>query len=450
MEKTHISQVYPCSEVSFACELYYICELGKYFKYNYGRQLSLDGVILDKHLRKASHVWDYFRMAVDEGWVCDTGLSNFDVEITVQNPIQATTKQVLNVLMTCEEVSYDAEDNVKRRNSQSYNFRTPKLAQISFSSKSDDTWIWNIKGENEQNFSVNNNSVNSSLAKQAWLSLVAFVAVERVMTGKPDTLVLSFNMSIASNDMALSYLTLLFEKSNCFYGWVYLHYDESVPAKTKLHIEYLAWYANGVDLGMLETFYSAKQKLDYMDKKDIKVGDIVFLYERDMIQKLNFVKTISGCHFCIVRQINKNSVTLQSCNTVKTYCQGKYDFDNNTTIVKQMWIESKPYEKFNSSIKTFDLNDLGVSYMMRSEKYLMLSLDETADERITCIKEDGEIKWVNLPQNDFIYWVLKDYNIEFNEEKFLSTYFRDSKPLKQLYDDGESLPEKYYLSQEEE
>ena len=42
----HIEQIYNCLKIEIACELYYVCELGKYLYYYHNEPLSLDGIEL--------------------------------------------------------------------------------------------------------------------------------------------------------------------------------------------------------------------------------------------------------------------------------------------------------------------------------------------------------------------------------------------------------------------
>ena len=86
MGTVHISQFYSCSEVSLSSELYYLSELGKYLFLNYDRALSIDGVILNSVLKKSLY-WDYFRVAVKQGWVVDTNLPSYETDITIQYPL---------------------------------------------------------------------------------------------------------------------------------------------------------------------------------------------------------------------------------------------------------------------------------------------------------------------------------------------------------------------------
>ena len=132
----HVSQFYPCSRIDSAIELYYIIELGKYLKYKHNEVLSLEGVFISGEVNK-SKFFDYFRLACDEGWVIDTGLDKYILEINAQQPLVQSQETVLNVIMTEDDVVFDSNEFAKRQESIEWSYRHPIRKQISFAKKED-------------------------------------------------------------------------------------------------------------------------------------------------------------------------------------------------------------------------------------------------------------------------------------------------------------------------
>ena len=66
--------------------------------------------------------------------------------------------------------------------------------------------------------------------------------------------------------------------------------------------------------------------------------------------------------------------------------------------------------------------------MLDSEQYFIAPLqgDDFIDIEVTNGKENAV---VHLNEIDYIYWILKDYNVEFNEDKFLKRYFKKRSPI---------------------
>lgn len=438
MKFVHISQFYPCSTITQACELYYVCELGKYLYLNYGEALSLDGVLLKTHLKR-SPLWDMFRIAITNGWVIDSNVDEDSIAISIQNPLECENSSLANVQIVLDEVPFDREDYDRRNNDLMYNIMTPIKMQVSFKERKDDYWLWTLNGEDDKNFLVNNKTLNSNKSNQIWVSLLAYVAVERLKTGSPDKLLLQYNYAIVINTMALSYLMILTDKTNCLTGWCHFNFDDTVTLKNILHFSYTSWYAEGRDLGYLDRWYSPTEKLQRLDKLDVKVGDIVWLYERNKEQSINYIKSISGCFLAKVTSIDNRKIGLECILTKKTKCQGKFEFDDKTIAVKQMYQGTKPYENLTIRKMTLDFNDIGIEYYMHTELYMLVPLSETNDASRQLVTDGTRTVEVNLPQNDLVYWILKDYNYDFNEERFLKKYFNDTEPMYTRFMRGEEI-----------
>ena len=441
MDVIHISQFYSCAEVSLSSELYYICELGKYLTHNFGKALSIDGVVLNSVLKK-SLFWDYFRVAVNKGWVVDTGLPSYETDITIQYPVDYATADFKNFLFILDECGYDAVDSAKRSSSLEYNYVTPKPTQVCFTNCTDDGWFWSIKGTCAKDEMINSSSLNSGCASQAWISMIAMVAVNRLMTGVPNKLGIEFPYVIVKNQLALSSFLLLVDETNAFTGWVIFSFEDNVSDDMQRQVGYEAWWYKGKEQGFLDRWYSPKEKLAYLKNNlGVDVGDVVIYYERSYSTAYNYIKSIKSCHLAIVRAITNTNITLEVINTVKTKYGAELTFKNQTMAVKEMYCGSKRYLDWNSSNQTIDLTDIGIRYLMHTEGSFITTLNDADDIVELDIKDDNErTGCYALHQNDVIYWLLKDYGIDFNEEKFLSTYFKDRETAYGVFMSGRNLP----------
>lgn len=442
MESVHISQFYSCSEVSLSSELYYISELGKYLSFNYNKALSIDGVILTSML-KNSILWDYFRLAVSKGWVVDTSLPSYETDITIQYPINYATNDFKNFLFGLDECHYDGVDSAQRNQSSEYNYSTPKPTQVCFTKQTDDAWFWTIKGSCSRDEMINSASLNTSCASKAWVSMIAMVAVERFMTGKPKMLGIEFPYVISRNQLALSDFMLLISDTNALTGWVIYSFEENVSEDIQRQLGYESWWYKGKEQGYLANWYKPKDKLNYLKNTlKIDVDDVVLLYERNYSTKFNYIKSISSCHVAIVRYISNTAVGFEVVNTVKTRHGSEVTFQDQTMAVKEMYCGSTRYKEWNAKNKTIDLSDLGVEYLMYNESHFIVPLEQADDIVELDVKdENGRTGKFALHQNDAIYWILKDYGINFNEEKFLKLYFDGCRTAYDVFMSGENLPE---------
>lgn len=427
----HVSQFYPCSKVTSAIELYYIAELGKYLKYKHDEALSLDGVIISNDVNK-SKFFDYFRMACDEGWVIDTGLDKYILEINAQQPLLHSQDTILNALMTEEDVVFDSKEFTKRQESIDWSYRNPIKKQISFARKEDKLWYWNMDGKDGKHFHDNKTNVAAFHADMALVSLVAMVAVERLMNGVPSYFVISFSQEHCNTSMALSLFNALEEISSCFSGWVMTVYDDLVTEEARNNLSYQSWYVIGREKGMLSRWYSPKEKYDYLHKLDIKVGDIVCLYERKQAQKNNSIKSVANCQMAIVRGMSTDGISLDVINTIKPFYQGKTDFEDNTVAVKSLYGSNLPYKDINISKQYKSWIDCGVEYMMQNEIFFLTTIDGE-DYQVRTIAKDTV---VTMSAQDLVYYILKDYNVDFNEQRFLDKYFKNDAPLRTKFMEG--------------
>jgi hypothetical protein len=450
-KEIHIAQIYSCSNVSLACELYYICELGKYAYLNYGVAIDLEGVIL-KQVLKQSPIWDYFRLAVSQGYLVKTGVDVNELRITAQHPIGYDKNDVVNFLYVTEAVPFDRSEFNKRQTDVDYDLRTPVKTQVSFEYQNEEEWKWSSAGENGRHFTENNKAFNHNHGDQSWLSLIAMVAIERIFNdNKPYLLSLEFDDSTVINVMALSYIMLISDESTAFNGWI--TFDSRLINEEKfLQLSYTAWYAKGRDMGLLKQFYTAKEKFEYAKLLDIVEGDMVMLYERGKSQNRNYVKNIASCHLAKVVKLTDESIVLDKINTVKPYSTAKHDFEDHTIVVKRMY-NNHPYKHLNHSLETFSLIDVGVEYYMWQEKYFIVPLDEATDMCTMYVDDgNGRSAILNLDQNELTYWILKDYDYKFNEERFLNKLFYKRVPLYTRFMSGDDIEEEYFgvLDNEEE
>ena len=437
LSSVHISQFYPCSEIKLACELYYIVELGKYSSTYHKTAVSLRGVVLNPIVKKARFIWDYFRIAVKNGWLVDTSIPNELLEITLQNDVMATRSDIANFLFTTEK----AEPVYGVGN---MDIETVVPQTISFESMLDEKWVWTGNGADGMHYMDNNKALNHDRADQSWLSLLAYVAVNRVFRGSPDVLRIEFSQNFLLNSMAMSYVLLLADEVPCF-TWVDLDCT-GLSVDQQNQLTYMSWYAKGRDLGMCDRWYSGVDKLRYMKQLGIGVGDLVMFYERNKAQQRNYIKSIASCHLAKVVSVDKHNIAFEFINTVKPYYMGKMSFEDNSTIVKKMYRSNTymPYERLNTSKQRMDLADLGVEYMLYTEHCFITPLCESDDIRPTLVSDGDRVDNLLLHQNDLIYWILKDYNYEFNEKHFLEQNFAGREPLYTRYMRGEVLEPECY------
>lgn len=422
MEKIMTSQsnsLYSTSKVSLGSELFYICELGKYLNQN-GHQLSLLGVSLVPELRN-SRFWEYLRLAVDRGWLTDVDVPNVDLAVSLGNPIRLDN--VLNVLITENKVEYDKADFERRLNDEIYNQSEPKLLQVAFKSKDDKKWCWTLVGNSPEDERVNMN-FKSKFPSQALVSLVAYVAVQRYLHNTPEVFNLEFTDAIANNtQLSCADLYLLMNDTTATDGW--LEFDLRVFKPLELQLGYEAWWYKGYDnTGLLhKDAYLPNEKYEHAKALGISVGSVVALYKRNIGSIGNHIKSIENYHFAVVESCTARTITLHIINSKLTKFGGRQRFNNMSMAVKQMYsFDKNVFSRLNSTKTTYSWVDLGVEYVMSDEEYFITPLQDgdTIELDVTNgVREDR----VLLGEVDAVFWLLKDYEVEFDEEHYIKQYY---------------------------
>ena len=443
MNILHISQFYSCSEIKTSSELFYICELGKYLYINYNSRLSIKGVILYKDL-KESECWDYFRMSLEKGWVIDSGLPNYEIEINIQHPINYYPTSVVNLYMTEGVVEYDSQDAINR-NIGEYNYKTPKKTEIRFKEKSDELYFFTIDGNSPDDYIKNSVTLKAdATSSKAWLSLIAKVHVDREFTGVPSKLAIEFSSEVINTQLALADFLTLGEKSDALKGWC-VYKMSGVSAETIRQVGYEAWWYQGRELGYLSHWYTPKQKLNFiLNSMKLKVGDIVVLYERDYTTKQNYIKSIKSCKYAIIRGIDRQGVDLELITKFRTKYGSELHIQNQSHMVRQMYAGDYSYLNWNSTNRKFDFTELGVGYLMHTELFFILPIEEVDDYLVLDISDyNGRTGRYKLHQTDAIYWLLKDYDIQFNEDDFKKKYFANRVTAYDTFMSGRNLPDEW-------
>lgn len=420
MQKIHISELYSTSNVTLGSELYYICELGKYFK-QCGYQLSINGIVLDPVLKK-SRFWNYLKIASYNEWVVDIDCLASEMDISGLKAFQLKT--VVNRIYTETPVTRTEEEIAKRRDDEFYDMITPTAYQVVFEPISDDTLTWTM-GAKQHDTLLHSQAFSGNYGSQCFVSLAAYAAVRRFMTHEFNKFKLIFNEIYLSLQHSVSDIILLEERTNAF-DWLETVYDTN--SERLINLGYEAWLYRGRELGFDYRDYSPKEKLSNVKRLGFAEGDVIGLYARKTSQKGNLVKSLTDFHFAIVRKISSASIKLEVVLSRKTKYGYYRDFEELSQEVKSMYLGRNATDKdFRSKIVEIAWNDLGVEYMMSDEGEFITQLqgDDFSDLLVSVGDEE---RLLSLCEFDYIYWILKDYDVDFAEEKFLRKYFPNSEP----------------------
>ena len=177
--------------------------------------------------------------------------------------------------------------------------------------------------------------------------------------------------------------------------------------------------------------HTVSEKLGFMKKFGMVEGSMLVLWHRERMNENNpFGKVVSAS---IIRldEIGDTylGVTKISLNRTKEEVEADYyDIEESKRHLYVDLLDKKPYQEATE----LGIHSLGVdNYFYDEEDYITL-LDDTA-QVTKLVTIDGEKVHVEMSNTDAIYWLLRQYDIEFDRELFKEMYFGDDIPLWDRY-----------------
>ena len=176
-------------------------------------------------------------------------------------------------------------------------------------------------------------------------------------------------------------------------------------------------------------YFSLSEKLDLIESMGIKEGQIMTLYQRRKISESNKRGGIETAYIMRIDEITENMIFFSSVGIPNTKEELRRAYDNISEEVRHKYddlLTKKPH----ISIKSFEINDIGIHDFFLDEEYFLmpLSSDDIISKLVTI---DGEVKEVPMNEINCVYWLLRQYEVEFDYELFKDTY-NDGEDL--LYD----------------
>ena len=405
---------YKTKKVETSAELYYICELAKYLHSmnNLGHVLSLDGVTIDLNLRN-SMFFDYFRKMCSDGLIVDVAISNKILEVKPYDFFDFN--KIFTQTLSTNPTSQCA----------------PKYTQ-----QTNDVWLWTAKGNAVEDEVRNNSLFYGVKMPQGLVSMIAMVAVRRCLTGNaPSTFIMRLNETYLSFNLSISLIDILMKRTNALASWFQLKIDNSKSENIRKQIAqctYEAWIWNLRDLGECSTDgYDLDVKYDKL-KKDFQVGDVVFVYERDKTvdQTTKLMKKIKDCSLGVITEIRgkkqDGTVRVKKINKVNTKAFDEYQYENLSYKAKQVCGSLETFSKCNETVEGYDLYNCGIeNYVNDTDTYFIKNLLNLKDSLDLVVKEDGEYKSRSFGVVESAYWLLKENNVEFNEERYKNLYYKN-------------------------
>lgn len=429
----HISNFMPIKQVNNISVLYYICELGKYSLKRYNTPLSVSGVSFND-LLKRTKVWQYFRSCCTQGYIVDLGDLDQDntFKISIMHQLELdSTKDVLNILLTETE---EQEDKTRESDVNDY-YANPIKRKLVLNESQGTGLLWRSEHPNPVLSIEINKTFFGPLFHQALTTLLAYMHVGKIV-GQANwpyfELEINQNM-IYNNAACLAYIIELTEQVDIqgMTPWFKLSFASNISQDDINHLKYTSWHKIGIEMNLLKKEYLPEEKVEYLKALDLEVGDVVFFYTLKPFTRTS-ERIIKNCQLAIIRGIYDTKLCLEVIHTVKLKSQAKLEFDNCTTAVKALY-NKLPYEDIVTRNQTFDLYDIGIQYMSFNENHFIMPVKECEDTGIFEVNNGFITAKLTLDQRDYAYWLLEDYNVAYNREKYLEQVLEGYDPVRDIF-----------------
>ena len=214
-------------------------------------------------------------------------------------------------------------------------------------------------------------------------------------------------------------------------------FDEMVDVQTdyslkSADVEFSLFISNGV-MAKRNKEWTVLEKLKLMELEGIKDGSICIMYERTGLVETNRVGRIVNSSIIRINKIDtkKMKLYITIIPLYRTKEEVRMDYAEIPEELQGMFSDML---EFNVKLfdKTLDLYTLGISNYLTDEEVFIECIDEygDVDKYITVGKR---ILNTRLSQRDAIYWLLCQYDIEFDRELYKSMYLLEDSFLWDTY-----------------
>lgn len=260
--------------------------------------------------------------------------------------------------------------------------------------------------------------------------LVAYHLVSVILDGNKKKLILHFDSQKSDNTFLYINIYSCLHTINWINNYVGLDLDLSDSKNKNKDLDYMLFFNNGLVAGHYK-LNSVSEKLALLKKYGMVEGSILELWSRGNISKDNKMGTITGVTIIRLDEINEDFIgitTIALNRTKEEVLQDYYDIDESVRSLFVDMLGKKP----NMSSTELNLYNVGIdNHFLDEDKYITL-IDEYS-EVYKLITIDGKVGNVKMTEVDAIYWLLCQYDIEFDRELYKKMYFHDKEPLWDMY-----------------
>lgn len=375
-------------------DLYYVCMMGKYLKAR-GVKLSLQDVDVSSFSDtvSVSVYYDFFKYAVENGYITD-----LDLDLPVFDGDESDLESFIFL---------ESFDDVKPYFYKQY----------------DDKYYIDLYdlGGNYTNIRLFKESIEES----ALINLTSYFHVCSLFDGKTYELHPKLSSTVRQSPTGVA---SLFYIANSSISSGILKF-KTFGNRDLNSLKYNSWYFLGMEKGLLlEDGFSITEKREKLKDVEYQVGNVVFLYERESTTMSRTPYKLKSSLIAVIREVTDTEVVLEKVPTNQTRLERIKKHEEYSQGVQELF----RHDDFEVTTfrESFSLTSLGIDYLMSDslkefEELFITSIPRRSKLEMWVEQEGFEVQQV-MSLVDAVFWVLKDWDILFDEDLYIQTYFADN------------------------
>ena len=186
-----------------------------------------------------------------------------------------------------------------------------------------------------------------------------------------------------------------------------------------IDIDYSILCNNGI-AAKRNKLWSIKDKHKFLEKEGITDGMIVILWSRRGMCESNPAGRIAGATLIRINEICEDSISVETLPYNKTKEEREEDFLSIPEEKRYSFIDMK-YSVPKGTSRMLSLYDIGIENYFDMEDEFITKIDRKAmvTKKITV---DGKVSNVDMNNVDAIYWLLCQYEVDFDRELYRNVY----------------------------
>lgn len=206
--------------------------------------------------------------------------------------------------------------------------------------------------------------------------------------------------------------------------------EVSDSSKNPVDLDYMV-FCNNSYMSHKYKYYTDAEKVEILKKLGIEVGSILVLWERKGMCENSIFGRIKSASIVRLDEIGDTFLGFAGVALNKTKEEVRkeyYDIPSEKRYLFSDILTKEPVA--NAYTKSYMY--VGIDEYFKDEEYILTKLDQS-EKVVKLVTIDGDEKSVEMRGVDAIYWLLRQYNIEFDVDLYREMYCNGEELLWDLY-----------------